>query len=232
MRTLSLLLFLFLPVMGLAAEDSPRHVSVAGQGEVEVIPDAAWVNMSIEARHKKLDAAQSEVDQKVASFLNLVDGLKIDRKFIKTTGKTVRPEYRWDDKTRKQYLQGYYVSRQLQVDLRDLAKLGALMHEAVEAGVNQVSPPQMRATNQRELHRKALAKAAEDARANAAALAYSLGAKLGPVRNITAQQQMHHPRPMYRAAAMEMSAKSDASQTYETGQIRVTATVNASFDLE
>lgn len=232
MRTLSFLFLLMLPVLSFAAETQIREVSVSGTGEVEVIPDAAWVSMSIEARHKQLDDAQSEVDQKVTSFLKLIDALKIDRKFVKTTGKTVRPEYRWEEKTRKQYLQGYYVSRQLQVDLRDLNKLGSLLHQAVEAGVNQVSPPQMRATNERELHRKALAKAAEDARANAAALAYSLGAKLGPVRNITAQQQMHYPQPRHRMAAMEMSVKGDASQTYETGQIRITANVNASFDLE
>lgn len=231
---------LMLAVLGTAsffspafAEEQPRSVSVSGTGEVEAIPDAAFVGMAIEARDKKLASAQAEVDEKVSDFLKLVDKLGIDRKFVKTTGKTVRPEHRWDDKTRKQYLIGYYVSRQLQVDLRDLEKLGDLMHRAVEAGVNQVSPPQLRATNEQQLRREALAKAADDARANAAVLAAALDAKLGPVRQISAQDQMHLPQPRYRMAmAMESSADMAPEQTYETGQIKITATVNATFDLK
>lgn len=216
----------------LAAEPQLRTVDVTGQGEIEAIPDAAWIDMAIESRNRKLDIAQSEVAQRVASFLQLTDRIGVDRKYIRTTGKTVRPEYRWDEKTSRQYLIGYYVSRQLQVDLRDLDRLGDLMHQAVEAGVNNVSSPQLRATNERELQRQALALAAADAKANAQVLASSLGARLGEVRHINAHQQSHYPQPVYRMAAMDASVKMEASQTYEAGQLRITAQVNASFMLE
>lgn len=227
-----ILALLLLPV-AYADEEDRRSVSVSGAGEVEAVPDAAWVNMAIEARHKKAEVAQSEVDERVARFLKLVDSLDIDRKYVKTIGKSLRPEYRWDDKTRKQYLIGYYVSRQLQVDLRNLDQLGALMHRAVEAGVNQVSPPQLRATNERELRRMALAKAAADAQENAAVLAQALDARLGEVRQINAQHEVYHPQPSYRMAAMKMESSADmaAEQSYETGQIRFSTTVNATFDL-
>lgn len=231
----SLILFLALSMSAVSfAEELPRTVSVTGTGEVETLPDAAWVNMAIEARDKKLISAQSEVDEKVASFLKLVDKLDIDRKFIRTTGKTVRPEYRWDDKTRKQYLTGYYVSRQLQVDLRELDKLGSLLHQAVEAGVNQVSAPQLRATNESKLRQLALAKAAQNAGENAGALAAALGAKRGAVQQINAHNQMHQPQPRYRMAAMSMESSADmaAEQSYETGQIKFVTTVNATFALE
>lgn len=217
-----------------AEESALRTVSVNGIGEIETLPDAAWITMGIEARHKKLDAAQLEVDQRVAQFLKLTDSLAIDRKYVKTTGKNVRPEYRWDDKTRKQYLIGYFVSRQLQVDLRNLDQLGALLHRAVDAGVNQVSPPQMRALNERALQRKALGRAAEDARANAAVLASSLGAKLGDVQQINANNRVHQPQPQYRMAAMSMDAAKEMApeQSYESGQIKFTTTVTVTFELK
>ncbi|MDX1498123.1 MAG: SIMPL domain-containing protein, partial [Salinisphaeraceae bacterium] len=134
---------------------------------------------------------------------------------------------------RKRYLDGYVVTRQLQVDLRDLDKLGPLMTRAVQAGVNQVNPPQFRATKQRDLQRQALARAAADAKANAQALANSLDVKLGDVLQINAQHQQHYPTPMPRMA-MRMEAAQDmggAEQSYETGQIRYTAQVSASFEL-
>ncbi len=217
-----------------AQEPQPRSVSVSGVGEVEATPDAAYISMAIEARHKNLSAAQDEVDGKVKSFLKLVDDLDIDRKFVKTVGKNVRPEYEWDDKARKRHHIGYYVDRQLQVDLRDLDKLGALLHRAVESGVNQVSPPQLRSTQERELRRQALARAAEDAQANAEVLAKALDAKLGEVRQISAQNEVYHPQPVYRMAAMKMEAAGDmaAEQTYESGQIRFTTNVSATFDLK
>ncbi|MGB1581672.1 MAG: SIMPL domain-containing protein [Nevskiales bacterium] len=216
-----------------ASTQVERSISVSGLGEIEVIPDAAYVSMGIEARHQDLQKARDEVDKTVQTFLALTDKLDIDRKYVTTAGMNVRPEYRWEDKTRKRYLDAYVVTRQLQVDLRDLDKLGALMTRAVQAGVNQVNPPQFRATKERDLQRQALARAAADARANAEALANSLDVKLGELLRLDAQHQRHNPMPMPRVA-MRMEAAADmsgAEQSYETGQIRYSAQVSASFEL-
>lgn len=234
MRYFILLTALFATTAAAGIEDQPpvRSISVSGVGEVEALPDAAFVSMAIEARHKDLQVARNQVDGRVTAFLKLVDGLGIERKHVQTAGLHVRPEYRWEDKTRRRYLDAYHVSRQLQVDLRDLDKLGALMTRAVQAGVNQVHPPQFRASNERELRRQALARAAQDARANARVLADTLGVKLGPVRSLQAQQNEHYPRPRHQVAAMRMEADSSAvEQSYEAGQIRLEASVNASFDI-
>ncbi len=215
-----------------APTEPARLIAVSGSGEVEVMPDAAYISMGIEARHRDLQAARKDVDDRVAAFLRLTDKLDIDRKFVKSAGLNVQPEYRWEDKTRRRYLDGYIVSRQLQVDLRDLDKLGALMTRAVEAGINQVNPPHFRATNERELRRQALARAAEDARANARVLADTLGVKLGAVRSLNAQHDIHMPQPMHRMAAMSMEADvMSGEQTYQSGQIRYTARVSANFDI-
>src|SRR5690606_41228399 len=67
--------------------------------------------------------------------------------------------------------------------LRDLDKLGPLLERAFDLGINQVSEPQLDSSRRRELEREALAKAVEDARLNAQAVARAAGARLGAPRD-------------------------------------------------
>ena len=63
-------------------------------------------------------------------------------------------------------------------------------------------------------------------------LADTLDVKLGAVRKLDAQYNVHTPQPMYRMAAMRMESDAGgAEQTYETGQIKYSASVSASFDI-
>ena len=91
----------------------------------------------------------------------------------------MQPEYRWNEKDRKRVLLGYAVTRQVDIELRDLDKLGTLLEKAVDAGVNQVGDPVLDSTRRKELERQAMTKAVEDARLNAETLATAAGVKLG-----------------------------------------------------
>ena len=82
------------------------------------------------------------------------------------------------------------------------------------------------------LAREALRMAGEDATRNAEALADSLGAELGEVYSASGQGGEQGPRPMpMRAAAMD-SMKTSVAETYSAGEIRVSASVQAQFELE
>ena len=115
-------------------------------------------------------------------MLALTRELKIDPKHVNATRLQVQPEYRWNENDRKRVLLGYMVSRQIEVELRDLDQLGTLLERAVDAGVNQVGDPMLDSSRRKELEREAMTKAVEDARLNAEALARAAGAKLGAVR--------------------------------------------------
>jgi uncharacterized protein YggE len=232
-----LLLLIYLLTTGLAvgageeAVSRPRTVVVSGIGEVSVEPDKAIVSMGAQAIEPELDIAREKVTRTVQSFLRLTRELGIDDKYIQTSQLTVRPEYEWNPKTRQQRLMGYFVERQLTVDLRNLEQLGVLMERAVSTGVNLVSGPEFGSSREDELRRKALARAAVDARASAEALAQSLSAELGPLRRITATGTGLQPPPMPYAMAKAELADAGAAETYQTGQIKITAQVTAEFDL-
>jgi uncharacterized protein YggE len=212
------------------AEELPRQVNVTGRASLSATPDLATVSLGIQARNPSLEAARGRVAKVAGDFLTLCRKLGIAENKIQTTALTMRPEYRWDPNGREQQFTGYFVQRSLTVELTDLELLGKLIEGAVDAGVNEVSPPQLDSSQRRQLLREALATAAEDARANAETLATALGARLGPVRQINADDVGGPPQPMMMR--VQMAEAADAAATYQAGDIRFEARVNATFDLE
>jgi uncharacterized protein YggE len=214
-----------------AADPPDRVVTVSGNGEVQTVPDRALIMVSAEARNPDLQTAQQEVNRVVERFLALCDELRIPRQQVQSSAANVQAEFDWNNETHQRRMLGYYVSRQLQVDLRELDRLGPLMERAVTAGVNQVSPPQLGTSRAEALRREALTKAADDARLNAEALAKTLGARIGKVRRIASSDVGLRPPPQPVERAMAMAKDGGGAETYETGQIKVNAQVTAEFDL-
>ena len=214
-----------------AAESDPRTISVTGQGEIQAEPDRATISLGAESRKPKLDEARAEVAKTIEAALKLTRELKIDPKHVRTTRINVQPEYNWNNNQERNLI-GYYVSRHVEVDLRDLEKLGPLLERAFDLGINQVGDPQLDSSKRRDLERKALAEAVQDARLNAEALAQAAGARLGAPRTISASSGfVPPPMPMQRGKAMLAMEASDASQSYQSGQMGFTATVQVQYDL-
>ncbi|HEU4653058.1 MAG TPA: SIMPL domain-containing protein [Steroidobacteraceae bacterium] len=214
------------------ADEIRRSINVSGQGEVKAEPDRATVTLGIEARKPKMEDARNEVAKGVDAVLKLTRELKIDPKLVRATRINIQPEYNWDNNARERNLIGYYVTRQIEVDLRDLEKLGTLIERAVDLGVNQIGDPQLDSSRRRDLERDALAKAVEDAHANAEAVAKAAGARVGAPRVISANSGfVPPPQPMqFKVAAARMEG-SDAGQSYQSGQLGFTANVQVEYEL-
>lgn len=213
------------------ADNHERTITVTGTGHAEIAPDRATLQVSIVARHKTVAAAQAEAASVAARILELTDDMDIERSKVDTTGASVRPDYRWNRSTEQQELIGYIAERQMSIEIEDLDKLGALVEGAVEAGVNQVMPPQLDSSKRRDAYRQALRAAAEDARLNAEQLADALDATLGGVIRIDASQGGMQPPVPYPMQARALAMESDAAQTYNPADLSFAATVTVIFAL-
>jgi len=231
LRPLLILTLLASPALALA-QATERVVAVSGSGDVEVEPDRALVTVGVEAHNPALQSAQQQVSTVVERFLALCDQLHIPREQVKSSTANVQAEYDWNEVNRERRMIGYVVTRQIEVDLRQLDSLGPLMERAVNAGVNQVSPPQLGTTRADTLRREALAKATDDARLAAEAMAKTLGARVGKVRRIASSdvEVRPPPQPLERVAMMAKDS-GGGEATYETGRIKINAQVTAEFDL-
>jgi hypothetical protein len=229
----SLVALTLAPLAAHAADtDRPRTVSVSGSAEVAAEPDMAHVTLGVEARKPTMAEARTAVAATVDRVLALTRDLRIDPKLVNATRVQVQPEYSWNEKDRKQVLLGYLVSRQVQVELRDLEQLGPLLERAVDAGVNQVNDPVLDSSRRKTLEREAMAKAVEDARLSAETLARAAGGKLGAVRTLNGSTSAP-PMPMYRRGPMVMADAPAAppAETYEPGEMKFSAVVGAEYDL-
>lgn len=220
---------------GAALADTPLPpplVSVTGQGEVKAMPDMAYVNLGVEARKPSLAEARAEVTAAVERVLALTRELKIDPKLVDASQLQVQPDYRWNEKDSKRVLLGYVVARQIQVELRDLDKLGTLLERSVSAGANQVGGARLDSSKRKELEREALGKAVDDARQDAETLARAAGVKVGSVYSLSASSEAV---PMYYAKAeramMSAPAGDAAAETYDVAEMRFTANVSAQWQL-
>jgi uncharacterized protein YggE len=212
-------------------DDHPRTVGVSGQGEVRAEPDRATVTLGVESRKPKLEDARAAVAKTVDAVLKLTRDLKIDPKQVRSTRINVQPEYNWGaNNANERTLIGYYVARQVEVELHDLEKLGQLLEKSTDLGVNQMGDPRLDSSKRQDLTREALAKAVVDARQNAEVIAKAAGARLGNARTINANTEFTQaPQPMVRAMAME--AKAAGGAPYQSGEMTFNATVNVQYDL-
>ena len=211
-----------------APEIEPRVIAVSGTGEVRVEPDRATVRLGVESRRLDLAEARNEVTKAVGVFLAFCRKLDIAAKDIATSGITIQPEYSWNNNVRR--LTGYFVGRNLIVNLTDLEKLGELIEGAVDQGVNQVSEPAFGLSDRGQYERQALTLAAEDARRNAAALADALNVSVGPIMSISSSGPSYPPPP--GPMMMRVEAAADAgggAQTYRSGEITFRVQVEARF---
>ena len=122
---------------------------------------------------------------------------------------------------------GYTVSNNVQVRVRDLTKLGAILDEAIGAGANAVNGVEFIVSKESELLDGARKSAVEDARRKAALYAEAAGAKLGPITTLSEQTIGPPPRPMYR-----MEAASAAPVPIEAGETTLRVEITATYALE
>lgn len=209
----------------------PRTVAVNGQGEVSVKPDRARLTLSVQKLDPDLKKAEAEVNKVVRDYVREAKALGTKDDALSTTGVSINPEYTWNEQARQQKFVGYRVSRQVDVRIDNLDKLGDYVLKATAVGVNQVNAPMLESSKAAELERQALVKATEDARGKAKLLADTLGVKLGMASSIA--ESSFTPQPMHK---MEMrvanqAADGNAEMGIALGEIRYRATVSAQFDL-
>ena len=215
-----------------AAHDEPksRLLAVSGEGEVSVAPDRADVSFSAEASEKSLADAEKAVTESTAKLLKLCESLGIPKSHVRSAQLNVSPQYDGGVISSRPRIVGYFVSRQVDVELRDLGKLGKLLQGAVEGGANRVGGVSFGSTRKDEHQRAALALAAEDAKANAEVLAKAMGVKLGRLHTLAASESGGAP-PMPMMQLRKAMVSEAADQTYQAGEMKFQASVTAEFDL-
>jgi uncharacterized protein YggE len=123
----------------------------------------------------------------------------------------------------------YRVSNTVEVTVRDVSKVSAVLSAATSAGANNVWGVNFDVSDREPLHTRARELAIARAKQSAAQLAQLTGVALGPIITIDDQADVGQAQPrVYAAARMSASA---ADVPVEGGELTVTHQVRLVYDL-
>jgi uncharacterized protein YggE len=173
--------------LGAAAEDKrmERTITVSGTGIVKAEPNVAYVSTGVVTEGA---TAKEAIARNTAAMSKLVDGLKksgIAAGDIQTTTFNVGPRYTQPKDGKPATINGYQVTNQIRLTIRNVAKLGDLLDEAIALGANQVNHIAFDVADADALKDEARKQAVTNARKRAELYATAAGASLGDVLRIS-----------------------------------------------
>jgi len=163
----------------------PRTITVVGEGSVKIQPDIARANIGVETFGATVKVATSQAAATMDAVLAALKSQGIAEKDIQTTGYSVWVERNSgpDGNTSDKVV--YHVNNNVSVTIRDLAKVGAVLDAAIEAGANSIYGVSFSVAEPEKLEAEARGKAIANALAKAKELAQLNGVEVGAVVSVS-----------------------------------------------
>ncbi|WP_114966307.1 SIMPL domain-containing protein [Alkalilacustris brevis] len=211
-----------------ALADSPRQISVSGEGRVMAVPDMATVQIGVSREAESAADALAAASEAARAMLDELAAAGIEPRDVQTSGLTLNPQ--WDHRPSRDQgprITGYMAVNSVTVRVRDLALLGDVLEATVGSGANSFGGLGFGVAAPESLRAQARAAAVGDAMGRARELAGAAGVMLGPVLRIEEPGSgSQPPAPMLRA---EMAM--DSGVPVAPGEMEITARVNMVFGI-
>jgi len=216
-----------------AVDYSPAEtITVVGQGSVSTSPDIANVSIGVETSAESISQAVEENDATMTSIMDALEELGVDVKDIQTTNYSISRD-RYTEQVLQESASGesqakYLVSNMVNVTIRDLDSVGAVLDTVIEAGANDIWGISFTVDDPAEFQDEARAAAIEDAQARAGALAELNDVNLGPVMSVS---EIIGTSSFQVPVAME-SAAAGAGSPISPGELEITYQVQVTYFIE
>ncbi len=217
--------------------DNLPTIKVTGTAEIQVVPDTATLSFTIARKDKSVAVAKRQNDETVAKVSALakqfgvaVTDVKTD--YIRVKETTRREKIKGSDDDYMDVPDGYQVSRNLVVKLRDISKFETFLTALLDAGVDDVGSVVFSSSELRKYKDQARAQAVRAAREKAEAIAKEIGQTIGKAVSIEENDIDGYRSPMANATSNSFSlGDSDDNETVSVGTIPVKAQIEVRFIL-
>lgn len=152
-------------------------ISVTGEGKVYTKPDIAIVSLSVVTQGNNIKSVQDENTEKMNDVADFLKDFGVEEKDIKTIVYRIYPRYNYENRKIPEII-GYEITQTLEIKIKQMDKIGEILDNAVDVGINQVSSLRFGNEDDEELKAEARKLAIEDAKEKAKELALDLGVKL------------------------------------------------------
>ena len=216
-----------------AGGSAVRTITVVGTGKASGAPDVAHVTVGVEALGPSLQQVVNDNKTRMAALLAALKAQGIADKDIRTTNYSVYVE---NPQPPQPVVEGkagtgavvYHVANQVDVTVRDVAKLGDVLDKAVAAGANSIYGVNFSVDDPTKLQATARANAIADAKARAQDLAQLTGVTLGDVMSVS--EVIGTPGPLYAATMRDTGMGGGAP--IQPGELEVAMNVQVTYAIK
>ncbi len=248
MRKLFLLAaFLLAPVALFAqtqeAKWAANTVAIQAEGEFEADPDLATLTFQVFAQDKLLQKAYEQASAATQRILQLAARANVSPQDISGGRLRVVPMMEWSDRRSK--IRSYRVETTLRFRIRDFARIGALVDEAVESGIAELRSVDYSLEDEETPRQRAISAAMRSAENRARAALGENGRRLGALHYASVDLKESRPpmQPWLEHLSLSFSRSDRTAAVPEAPQlagmtspapekIRVQAVVQCVFQLE
>jgi uncharacterized protein YggE len=207
-------------------------IAVNGTGSVTVVPDVGLLSIGVEVTRPTVADARAEAAGSIDAVRASLRQNGVADNDIATQFFNIQPQYgspQPADRPGTPTITGYTVTNTLNVKVRQLDTISAVLDGAVSAGGNAVRVNSVSfVVDQPERYQtEARNKAVADARAKAEQLAKLAGVELGDARAVT-EVSGSTPEPRFADVASQAAGGTSLSP----GETEVTLTVSVVYDLK
>ena len=167
------------------AAESPRTITVVGEGAVRIKPDIAQANIGVEVMEPTVQEASSAAKATMEAVLAALRQQGIDQKDIQTSGYSIWVDRPYGPEGQPGENAMYRVNNNVTVTIRDLENVGTVLDAAIEAGANNIYGITFSLDDPSQVESEARAKAVTDAKAKAQELAELNDLQVGEVLHIS-----------------------------------------------
>lgn len=198
-------------------------ITVVGQGQAFGQPDQANVHVGVDTFAPTVNEATSQNEATVQNIMAALSEQGIAAEDIQTSNYSLWAEQRYNEGGPGEIV-GYRVSNQVNVTIRNIDNVGAVLAAVTEAGANSIHGVYFSVANPAALEAEAREQAISNARERAESLANLSGVGLGNVVVISEIIGQSPPMPFGRGMDMVEAAAPSISPGQLSYQVQVQVT--------
>lgn len=209
-------------------KDRPGRITITGEGTVMVSPDMASLTLGVSSQAATAAEALAANTTQLAAVLERLKAAGIAERDLQTSGLNLGPRQEYSNDGKPPKIVGYEASNMLNVQVRDLGKLGGILDSAVGDGANTFNGLTFALTDPAPALDEARAKAVAEARRKAEQIASASGVSLGRITEIREGDRRNAPMPV---SERMMHVKASGDVPVQSGEVGYSANVTITWEL-
>lgn len=167
--------------------DLPPGIVTTGEARLSVRPDIARLSIGAIAQAASAAEAQAQLSARITRVLERARALGIAERDISHGSYSIHPQYSYNERGDPPRLVGYQASQQIEITLRDVDRVGAVLDELVQNDGATTASVAFALTDPKAAQAQARTQAIAEARSKAEAMASAAGVRVGRALSISDQ---------------------------------------------